>query len=565
MAIKYGTDARKAMLAGINKLADAVAVTLGPKGRNVGLEKAFGNPFVTKDGVSVAKEIDLADGWEDIGCRLVREVASKTSEDAGDGTTTATVLARFMANEGNKLVEARFAPVQLKRGMDKAFAMLEEQIIGMSVGIKTKKDIENVACISANGDREIAKIIADAVDKVGKDGVVNIEEGRAMETVVETTDGMKLDRGWVDPSFCLDAERQESVLKDAHILVTDMPVTAVRPMLPLLEWLVNQDRPFMIFAPDFQGEALPLFYQNLVHKRITTQLVKAPGFGHQQQEVLRDIAALTGATMLSKDLGMSFESLWHEVTGDDGKPMRAANFEMLGTARQIRITSKDTTIVDGGGSREVVDGRIAQIRTEIGRSGSEYDQDKLRERLGKLLGGVCVIRVGSASELTMKELKSRMEDALFATKASIAEGVVPGGGTCYIRAAERVRVALSLHAEGDPDLAGYDVPVGDEEIAGCNLVLRACEEPLRQIMKNAGESGDVFIHQVKASEEELIGVDASTTPPSFKNLFEAGIVDPTKVARAALANSVSVAGILLTTEVIIRKNHPTKPSEMGAH
>ncbi len=544
MPITYGTEARKKMLVGINKLADAVAVTLGPRGRNVGIEKAFGAPLVTKDGVSVAKEIDLHDPLEDIGCRLVREVASKTSEDAGDGTTTATVMARALAIGGMRLIEAGLAPVQLKRGMDQAVPLLEEQIIGMSIPIKTPSDIENVAAISANGDRKIAKVIAQAVAKVGKDGVVNIEEGKTLDTVVETTDGMKFDRGWINSSFCLDSERQESVLENPFVLVTDLNVSSVRPMLGLLEWLVQQGRPLLIVAPEFSGEAIPLFYTNLAAKHLVSQLVKAPGFGYQQQEFLRDIAVLTGATFISKDMGMALDD---SLTG-----------EVLGSARQVRVTAKDTTIVDGGGNQEDVDLRMTQIKAEIDRSGSEYDKDKLRERLGKLLGGVCVIRVGAPSELAMKELKARMEDALFATKASIDEGVVPGGGTTYLRASQRVLELLAAKEEGDPDLDGYALPRTIEEKAGFNLVMQVCEEPLRQIVENAGKSGDVFVEKVREQDDDLVGVDA--TDMKLKNMFEAGIVDPTKVARRVLANSVSIVGTLLTTEAIVRKPKPEESS-----
>ena len=543
MPITYGTDARKSMLIGINALADAVAVTLGPRGRNVGLEKAFGSPFVTKDGVSVAKEIDLHDPDQNVGVRLVREVASKTSEDAGDGTTTATVLARRLAVEGMKLLAAGMAPISIKRGMDKAAAQVVEQIMGMSIPVKTQQDIENVATISANGDRAIAKVIADAVAKVGKDGVVNIEEGRTMETLVETTDGMKLDRGWFNAAFCMNPERQESVLDNPYILVTDIHVSGVRAMLPLLEWLVKEKRPLLIIAPDFSGEAVPLFYGNLSQGNLITQLVKAPGFGQSQQEILRDLAALTGATLISKDLGMNLNA---DITG-----------EYLGNARRVRITAKDTTIVDGGGQQEAVEMRLGQIKAEIERSGSEYDKDKLRERLGKLLGGVCVIKVGAPSELSMKELKSRMEDALFATKASIDEGVVPGGGTAYLRAAQRVAEALLAKKEGDPDFADVVLPEGDEEAAGFNLVLRTMEEPMRQIVQNAGKTGEVFVERVRDLEDELMGVDA--TDLTIKNMFESGIIDPTKVVRSAVANSVSIVGTLLTTEAIVRKPGPTKP------
>lgn len=537
--IEFGSDARSKMLSGINQLADVVAVTLGPRGRNVALEKAFGSPFVTKDGVSVAKEVELEDPLEDVGCRLVREVSSKTSDDAGDGTTTATVMARFLAVEGMKLVEAGVAPVALKRGMDKAVRLLLEQVVGMSADIKGPEDIENVAAISANGDRVIAKVIADAVAKVGKDGVVNIEEGQQIETVVETTDGMLLDRGWFNSAFCFDEDAQETILEDPWILVTDLTVSSVRGMVPLLEWIVKEGegRPFLIFSPDFQGDSVATFYQNMAQGNLKTCLVKAPGFGSKQSDLLRDIAALTGAIFLSKDLGEGFEGL---------------SEEHLGTARRIRVTAKDTVIVDGGGSEEEIEERIGQIRSEIGRSGSEYDKDKLSERLGKLQGGVCAIKVGASSELAMKETKSRMEDALYATKASMDSGVVPGGGVTYLRAAQRVEIILD-----DPEglgLSASELPVSSDEEAGFRLALRACEEPLSQIATNAGKVGQVYVEKVKEQEDDLIGLDA--TDFQLKNFFEVGIIDPAKVAKSVLANAVSVVGTLLTTECIIVKEEP---------
>jgi len=545
MPILHGTEIRKKMLIGVNKLADAVTVTLGPKGRNVCLQKAFGSPLVTKDGVSVAKEIEVEDPWENMGVRLVREAASKTSDDAGDGTTTATVLARFMYQEGLKLVEAGFAPIPIKRGMDKAFNMLEDQIIGMSLPVKTQEQIENVATISANGDRVIGKTVADAVAKVGRDGVVNIEEGRATTTSVEATDGMKIERGWLMAEFCFDGERQESVLEDAYVFITDLQVSGVRCMVPIFERCVNEGRPLLVIAPDFSGEALPTFVFNLQKGILKSCCIKAPGFGGQQSEILQDIATLTGATYVTKQLGMTF----NDVT-----------FEMLGKARRVRVTAKDTIITDGGGPQEDVDQRIAQIKSEIDRCGSEYDGDKLRERLGKLLGGVCVIKVGASSETAMKELKARMEDALYATKASLAEGVTPGGGLTLLRAAQSVEEVFRLQQSGeDPELT-YPLPEGREELAGYKLVLAACEQPMRWIIRNAGKSGSVFVAKVKESADENIGVDA--TDLTLKNMVEAGILDPVKVVRSALANAVSVASIMLTTECAVRKGRPWKPADL---
>lgn len=545
MPILHGTEIRKKMLIGVNKLADAVIVTLGPKGRNVCIQKAFGSPLVTKDGVSVAKEIEVEDPWENMGVRLVREAASKTSDDAGDGTTTATVLARFMYQEGLKLVEAGFAPIPIKRGMDKAFNMLEDQIIGMSLPIKTQEQIENVATISANGDRVIGKTVADAVAKVGRDGVVNIEEGRATTTTVEATDGMKIERGWLMPEFCFDGERQESILEDAYVFITDLQVSGVRCMVPIFERCVNEGRPLLVIAPEFSGEALPTFVYNLQKNILKSCCIKAPGFGGQQSEILQDIAMLTGATYVTKQLGMTF----NDVT-----------FEMLGKARRVRVTSKDTIITDGGGPQEDVDQRIAHIKAEIDRCGSEYDGDKLRERLGKLLGGVCVIKVGASSETAMKELKARMEDALYATKASLAEGVTPGGGLTLLRAAQSVEEVFRLQQSGeDPELT-YPLPEGREELAGYKLVLAACEQPMYWIVKNAGKSASIFVDKVKESTDENIGVDA--TDLTLKNMVEAGILDPVKVVRSALANAVSVASIMLTTEAAVRKGRPWKPADL---
>lgn len=538
MSIKLGSDIRKAMLIGVNSLADAVVVTLGPKGRNVCLEKAFGGPLITKDGVSVAKEIELSDPWENLGAKLVKEVSSKTSDDAGDGTTTATVLARFVAVEGNKLIVAGMAPVPLKRGMDKAVSMLTDQIVGMSLPIKTAENITNVATISANGDRFIGKMISDAVAKVGKDGVVNIEEGKSSVTTLEATDGMKLERGWVNAEFCVDSGAQETVLHDPYVLVTDMVVSSVRLLLPLLEFLVKEKGSLLIFAPDFQGEAIPTFVMNLKNSNLVSCLVKAPGFGLQQSAILQDIATLTGATFISKDLGMNFEGL---------------TVEMLGRAGRARINGKDTIITDGRGTSEAIETRIGQIKREIERTGSEYDADKLRERLGKLLGGVCVIRVGAQTEIEMRELKARMEDAFYATKASIDEGVVPGGGTTLVRAAQRIQALLDDPEELDEELREV-FPVGDEETSGFKLVLRACEEPFRAIMKNAGGSPSVLIQKVKDIDDENVGVDA--TDLSVKNMLDAGILDPVKVVRSALSNAVSVASTLLTTEAGIRKEKP---------
>lgn len=549
MATKYGTDIRKRMLNGVNKLADAVSVTLGPRGRNVCLEKPFGSPLVTKDGVSVAKEITLHDPWENMGAKLVKEVASKTSDEAGDGTTTATVLARHLLVDGVKLIEAGFAPVALKRGMDKACVLVVDQIVGASLPVQDQSHIENVATISANGDREIGRIVAEAVAKVGKDGVVNIEEGRNDKTTIETTDGMKLDSGWASPEFCLDQASQESVLRDCLVLVTDIEVCAVRPMLPLIEAVLKADKTLFIIGPSFSGEAIPTFVQNLKKGQFVSVAVKAPGYGVNQANVLEDIAVLTGAEFISRQKGMT-------LTMEGGLCM-----EWLGSAGRVRVTSKDTTITDGGGVQENIDKRIAAIKAEIGRSGSEYDSDKLRERMGKLLGGICVVKVGASSEIAMKELKARMEDALYATKASIDEGVVPGGGTALVRAAEDIRALVEGKASGDVDeaeLPASDLPEGPDETAGFKLVLRACEEPFRQIVKNGGKSGAVMLEKLKEQPENF-GLDV--TDFEWKDMLSAGILDPVKIVRNAISNAVSIASTMLTTEAATRKEGPANASQ----
>jgi chaperonin GroEL len=532
MPIQYGTEARRKLLAGVETLAKTVAVTLGPRGRNVALQKAFGDPLITKDGVSVAKEIELEDPWENIGATLLREVASKTSDDAGDGTTTATVLGRELFREGMKLIEAGHAPVAVKRGMDAARDQLDEAILGLSFPIKGQTDIENVATISANGDRDLGKIIAECVAKVGNDGVVNIEEGRGIATEVETVEGMQFDRGWVNSVFTANPERQETVFDDAYILVTDLVLGNPKPLIPMLEAVMKEGIPLVIIAPDFEQVAVATFAQNL--PRIKTCLVKAPGFGDRQRDSLEDIATITGAEFITKDLGMNFQDVFEE-----------GSLEVLGKARRIRITAKDTTIMDGAGEEEAVEARMDQVRALIERSSSEYDQDKLRDRLGKLQGGICVIKVGAPTEVAMKELKARMEDALYATRASIDGGIVPGGGTTLIRAAQQVA-------------ANELFPEDSDELAGFKLTLRACSAPLRQIAANAtGRSGEMFVHKVQEAAETTTGLDA--TDMQLKDLVEAGIIDPTKVVRAVITNAVSAVGTMLTTECMFRKPDRAMP------
>ncbi len=536
MPIMFGTDARKRMLAGVETLADAVAVTLGPRGRNVCLEKTFGAPLVTKDGVSVAKEIDLADEYENIGARLVKEVASKTSDDAGDGTTTATVLARFLFREGMKLVEAGVTPIALKRGMDAATADVIEAVIGMSLPVKGQQDIENIATVSANGDRDLGKVIAEAIAKVGRDGVVNIEEGRGIATEVEAVEGMQFDRGWAHVEF--GQGQSEVVFDNPLILVTDFKLSNVQGLLPMLNAVVSDGRPLVVIAPDFEVPTIAMFIKNLQVGQLKSVLVKAPGFGARQQETLEDIAVLVGAEFISRQKGMTFEGCFG---APDADPMG-----VLGSAGRVKVTAKNTTILDGAGDEEVIDARIESIRRQVGSSGSEYDGDKLRERLGKLQGGVCVIKVGAPSELAMKELKGRMEDALFATRSSIDEGVVPGGGTALVQAAKK--------------LQGCGPQDGDERL-GYRLVLRGCEAPMRQIIANAGASASVMVERVKESTDPFMGIDASDM--TLKNLVESGVIDPLKVVRCAIANAVSVTSTMLTTETIIVKK-VEKPGDVAA-
>ena len=531
MPLKYGPDARQALLAGVAKVANTVVVTLGPRGRNVCLEKVFGDPLVTKDGVSVAKEIELADPWENMGARLIREVASKTSDDAGDGTTTATILAHFLCRRGIALVAAGITPISLKRGMDKALEDIAQAIESLSIPIKDQIDIENVATISANGDRELGKLVADAVAKVGRDGVVNIEEGRGVHTEVDAVDGMQFDRGWLRPEFSTNGI--DLVYDTPYILVTDHVVAACKPMLPFLEAVYEARRPLVVIAPDYDGEALQLFLQNKRQGGLQSVLVKAPGFGIHQAALLEDIAVFTGAQLISKEQGLTFDGCFSE-----GDPLAWA-----GSASRVRITAKDTTILDGHGEEALVDQRVERLSGEIARCGSEYDADKLRERLSKLQGGVCIIKVGASSEIEMKELKARMEDALYATRASIDSGIVAGGGSTLLHA--------SLMVEVPQDLS-------EDERAGYNLVLEACEEPVRQIVSNAGFNGDLWVERVREAED-YHGVDA--TDMVIKNLVEAGIVDPTKVVLSAIVNAVSVSSTLLTTEVLIRKPNIPKPGD----
>jgi chaperonin GroEL len=536
MPIKYGSDARSSLYRGVEKLAKTVAVTLGPRGRNVAIAKAFGDPLVTKDGVSVAKEIELEDPWENMGASLLKEVASKTSDDAGDGTTTATVFGRELFREGIRLIEAGHAPVALKRGMDKARDQLDEAILGLSFPVKGRSDIENVATISANGDRDLGRIIADCVAKVGNDGVINIEEGKGVKTEVDTVEGMQFDRGWISSHFQLNPEEGNTLLDDPFILVTDIKIGNPQTLIPMLEAVMAESRPILLIAPELDNIAVATFGQNLA--RLKACLVKAPGFGDRQRDILEDIAILTGATLITKDLGMNFKDVFEE-----------GNLESLGSAAKVKITARDTTIMGGGGDEDALEDRMNQIRGQIASSSSEYDGDKLRDRLGKLQGGVCVINVGAPTEVAMKELKARLEDALYATKASIDGGIVPGGGTALIRAAQKVE------ADGR-------FPEDEDERAGFKLTLRACTAPLCQIAANAtGRAGDIYVYKVQEATGS-VGLDASDMV--IKDLVDAGIIDPTKVVRSVVANAVSAIGTMLTTECMLRKPDPA-PDTLGLH
>lgn len=522
MTVLHGEKIRSKLLTGVNRLADAVVVTLGPKGRTVCIEKPFGAPLITKDGVSVAKEVELHDSWENMGVRLVREASSKTSDDAGDGTTTATVLARAMVVEGLRLVAAGFAPIDIKRGMDRALSYIDSVIDELTTPLSAQADVEAIATLSANGDSEVGRIVAEAVMKVGKDGVVNIEEGKSTSIVIEATDGMRIDRGWLNQTFILDEEKRISTLEDAFVFVTDMPLASLRHMVGVLEQIIATGRPVLWIAPDFETDAVATFYQN--RKVFVSQPMKAPGFGIQQQEVLKDLAVLTGATLVTKELGMIF---------------RDVTLEMFGTARIVTLTEKHTTIVDGIGTSEAIDDRIVSLRAQLDSSGSEFDKEKIQERIGKLLGGICSIKVGASSELALREVKGRLEDALHATRAAIEGGLVPGGGVCLARAGQTALAAID-----------GDIPI--EELPGFKLACNACQEPFYAILRNAGvRNPGSYLDKVLESDDLFFGVDARTL--DFVNLRDLGVLDPTKVVRATVTNAISVAGILITTETGVRK------------
>ena len=516
--VLFGDDARTRIIRGVNVLADAVKTTLGPKGRNVVLERSFGAPTVTKDGVSVAKEIELKDRFENIGAQLVKEVASKTSDSAGDGTTTATVLAQAIVQEGIKYVAAGINPMDLKRGIDKAVVVAVEELKKLSKPCTTTKEIAQVGSISANSDSSIGEIIANAMEKVGKEGVITVEDGKSLENELDVVEGMQFDRGYLSPYFITAPEKQVAALEDPFVLIYDKKISNIRDLLPILEQVAKSSRPLLIIAEDVEGEALATLVVNNIRGILKTTAVKAPGFGDRRKAMLEDIAILTGGTVISEETGMSLET---------------ATIEMLGQAKRIEVAKESTTVIDGAGESANIEARVKQIRAQIEESTSDYDREKLQERVAKLAGGVAVIRVGAATEVEMKEKKARVEDALHATRAAVEEGIVPGGGVALIRTKAAV-------AELKGDNADQD--------AGIRLVLRAIEAPLRTIVSNAGEEESVVVNEVIKGEGNY-GYNASTG--EYGNLVEQGVLDPTKVTRSALQNAASVASLLLTSEAAV--------------
>jgi chaperonin GroEL len=524
----FDTEARAALKRGVDQLAEAVKVTLGPKGRNVVIEKKFGAPTVTKDGVTVAKEIELADPLENMGAQMVKEVATKTSDNAGDGTTTATVLAQAIFREGLKNVTAGINPMALKRGIDKAVVEVVAQLKKISVPTAGKKEIAQVGTISANNDPEIGNLIAEAMEKVGKDGVITVEEARGLETTLETVEGMQFDRGYLSPYFVTDPDKMEAVLEDGLILIHDKKISSMKDLLPILEKVAQVGKPLLIIAEDIEGEALATLVVNKLRGTLRVSAVKAPGFGDRRKAMLADIAVLTNGQVISEEVGFKLEN---------------AVLTDLGKAKRIVIDKDNTTLIDGAGASDKIQGRIKEIRSAIEKSTSDYDKEKLQERLAKLAGGVAVINVGAATESEMKEKKARVEDALHATRAAVEEGIVPGGGVALIRA----QSALKGFKAGDAD-----------EQVGVEIVRRAIEEPIRMIVQNAGGEGSIVVAKVRESKDNSYGYNALTD--TYENLVTAGVIDPTKVTRTALQNAASIAGLLLTTEAIVVEKKEEKSS-----
>jgi chaperonin GroEL len=516
--LMFNEEARAALLRGVNVIAHAVKVTLGPKGRNVVLDKKYGSPTITKDGVAVAKEIELKDHYENIGAQMIKEVASKTSDQAGDGTTTATVLAQAIYRHGLRNVTAGANPMALQRGIDQAVEKVVEELKKMSKSTKDKKEIAQVATIASNNDKAIGSLIAEAMEKVGKDGVITVEEAKGMETALEVVEGMQFDRGYLSPYFVTDPARMEAVLEDCLILIHEKKLSVMKEMLPLLEQVAKSGRPLLIVAEDVEGEALATLVVNKLRGTLACCAVKAPGFGDRRKAMLEDLATLTGGNAITEDLGVKLENL---------------KLEDLGKAKKVVVDKDNTTIIEGGGKTSAIEGRIKQIRMQIEETTSDYDREKLQERLAKLAGGVAVIKVGAATETEMKERKARVEDALNATRAAVEEGIVPGGGVALLRASKALD---SLKLSGD-------------EATGASIVRRALEEPIRQIVQNAGLEGSVVVDKVKASKDVAYGFDAESN--EYVDMMQAGIIDPTKVERVALQNAASIASLLLTTEAII--------------
>src|SRR5689334_98148 len=528
--LHFNTDARAALKRGVDQLAEAVKVTLGPKGRNVVIDKKFGAPTVTKDGVTVAKEVELADPLENMGAQMVKEVATKTSDLAGDGTTTATVLAQAIFREGLKNVTAGANPMALKRGIDRAVAAVVEQLKSISVPTAGKKEIAQVGAISANNDKEIGDLIAEAMEKVGKDGVITVEEARGLETTLETVDGMQFDRGYLSPYFVTDPDKMEAVLEDALILIHDKKISSMKDLLPILEKVAQSGKPMLIIAEDVEGEALATLVVNKLRGTLRIAAVKAPGFGDRRKAMLEDAAVITNGKVVSEEVGFKLEN---------------AVLTDLGRAKRIVVDKDNTTIIDGAGETDKIQGRIKEIRAAIDKSTSDYDKEKLQERLAKLAGGVAVINVGAATESEMKEKKARVEDALHATRAAVEEGIVPGGGVALIRA----QAALK------------GVKLDEDEQIGVEIVRRAIEEPIRMIVYNAGGEGSIVVEKVRASKDNNFGYNALTD--TYENLVEAGVIDPTKVSRTALQNAASIAGLLLTTEALIVEKKEDKLAAGG--
>ena len=531
--LKFNTDARAALKRGVDQLAQAVKVTLGPKGRNVVIDRKFGSPTVTKDGVTVAKEVELDHPIENMGAQMVKEVATKTSDLAGDGTTTATVLAQAIFREGLKNVTAGANPMAIKRGIEKIVEKVVEELKNISTPTKGRKEIAQVGTISANNDEEIGNLIADAMEKVGKDGVITVEEARGLETTLETVDGMQFDRGYLSPYFVTDPERMEAVLEDVLVLIHDKKISSMKDLLPVLEKVAQSGRPLLIIAEDIEGEALATLVVNKLRGTLRVCGVKAPGFGDRRKAMLQDIAILTGGQVISEEVGFKLENA---VLSD------------LGKAKRIVIDKDNTTIVDGAGDADKIKGRISEIEVAVEKSTSDYDREKLQERKAKLAGGVAVIHVGAATETEMKEKKARVEDALHATRAAVEEGIVPGGGVALLRIQSKLR----------------DFKAGDhDEQVGVTIVLRALEEPIRQIAENAGVEGSIVVEKVRSNKSHPFGYNARTD--IYEDLVEAGVIDPTKVARTALQNAASIAGLLLTTECVVveRKEEEKAPAMPG--